>query len=202
MANFSPIFSESHTDVAYSAPLDEQQFVSDLQNPAKAQAAFKVLMHTYGEQLYWHIRRIVVSHDDADDILQNSFVKAWTNLPKFRGDAKLSTWLYKIAVNESINYLNKERARRAEIADDEGSSFLMDNLESDTWFDGDQIQKDLQAAIAKLPDKQRLVFNMRYFDEMKYEEMSEVLGTSVGALKASYHFAVKKIESEMGESIG
>lgn len=187
--------------MAYSTPVDEKQLVSDLQNPAKAQAAFRVLMRTYGEQLYWQIRRMVVSHDDADDLLQNSFVKAWTNLPKFRGDAKLSTWLYKIAVNESINFLNKERARKAEIADDEGSSYLLANLESDPWFDGDKIQKDLQEAIAKLPDKQRLVFNMRYFDEMKYEEMSEVLGTSVGALKASYHYAVKKIESELGESL-
>ncbi len=188
--------------MAYTAPIDEKQLLLDLQDPSKAQDAFRVLMRTYGEQLYWQIRRMVVNHDDADDLLQNSFVKAWTNLPKFRGDSKISTWLYKIAVNESINFLNKERARKAELADDEGSSFLLSNLESDPWFDGDRIQRDLQDAIAKLPDKQRLVFNMRYFDEMKYEDMSEVLGTSVGALKASYHHAVKKIESELGGTIG
>ena len=136
---------------------------------------------------------MVASHDDANDLLQNCFLKVWNNLHNFRGDAKLSTWLYKIAVNETINFLNKERQRNNLTEGDTDDEFLMRNLESDSYFDGDELQKELQKAIMQLPEKQRLVFNMRYYDEMKYEEMSEILGTSVGALKASYHHAVKKI---------
>ncbi len=185
--------------MAYSAPIDEQQLVADMQDPSTAADAFGVLMKRYGEQMYWQIRKMVVSHDDANDLLQNAFVKAWTNIRNFRGEAKLSTWLYKIAINESINFLNKERSRRAEMTTEEGDSFLLASIESDPWFDGDELQKLLQQAIATLPEKQRLVFNMRYFDEMKYEDMSEVLGTSVGALKASYHHAVKKIEDKFAD---
>lgn len=173
--------------------LNEEQLVKDLQNPRTASAAFNLLMRSYGERLYWQIRRMVYNHDDANDILQNCFMKVWNNLHNFRGDAKLSTWLYKIAVNESINFLNKERQRNNLIGDDEDGSFLLANIESDEYFDGDALQQDFQKAIATLPEKQRLVFNMRYFDEMKYEDISEILGTSVGALKASYHHAVKKI---------
>ena len=181
----------------YTAPIDEKRLVEDLKDPSKAPKAFDELVRVFGEQLYWQIRKMVVSHEDADDLLQNVFIKAWKNVANFRGDAKLSTWLYKIAVNESINFLNQERNRRAlsESADD---SFLLQNIESDPYFDGDELQLELQKAIATLPEKQRLVFNMRYFDEMKYEEMSDILGTSVGALKASYHHAVKKIESRIG----
>lgn len=181
----------------YKAPIDDRQLIEDLQNPAKANAAFDAMMRAYGEKMYWQIRKMVVSHDDAMDLLQNAFIKAWKNVEHFRGDAKLSTWLYKIAVNESINFLNKERARRHVSADGEEDSFLLDNLEADEWFDGDELRLELQKAIARLPEKQRIVFNMRYFDEMKYEQMSEILGTSVGALKASYHHAVKKIEDAM-----
>lgn len=180
-------------------PIDEKLLVSQLQDPAKASAAFDTLMRLYGEPVYWQIRKMVVRHEDADDILQNVFLKAWNNLSYFRGDAKLSTWLYKIAVNESINFLNKERSR-AKISTEEGDdSFLLANIEADPYFDGDQLHAELLRAVAKLPEKQRLVFNMRYFDEMKYEEISEVLGTSVGALKASYHHAVKKIEEIFAE---
>lgn len=178
--------------MTYKAPVDEKQLVADLQNPASASKAFDALMRTYGEQVYWQIRKMVVNHDDANDLLQNCFIKAWKNIHNFRGDAKLSTWLYKIAVNESINFLNKERQRQG-MTEDGDDSFLLQNIESDEYFDGDALQLELQKAIFQLPEKQRLVFNMRYFDEMKYEEMSEVLGTSVGALKASYHHAVKKI---------
>lgn len=178
--------------MAYTAPIDEKQLVADLQTPAKAHAAFDTLMRTYGEQLYWQIRKMVQNHDDANDLLQNSFIKAWKNIHNFRGDARLSTWLYKIAVNESINFLNKERQRMG-ITEDGDDSLLLQNVESDEYFDGDALQLELQKAIMQLPEKQRLVFNMRYYDEMKYEDMSEILGTSVGALKASYHHAVKKI---------
>lgn len=186
--------------MAYKPPIDEQQLVSDLQNPATAHKAFDLLMRTYGEQVYWQIRKMVASHDDANDLLQNCFIKAWKNIHNFRGDARLSTWLYKIAVNESINFLNKERQRQG-LTEEDPDSFLLQNLESDPYFDGDELQKELQKAILQLPEKQRLVFNMRYYDEMKYEEMSEILGTSVGALKASYHHAVKKITSAI-ENLG
>lgn len=180
--------------MAYIPAIDEKKLVEDLQNPATAKRAFDTLVKTYGESVYWQIRRMVASHDDANDLLQNCFIKVWNNLHNFRGDAKLSTWLYKIAINESINFLNKEKLRNSLSASDpDDEEFIMRNLESDPYFDGDQLQKELQRAIAQLPEKQRLVFNMRYYDEMKYEEMSEILGTSVGALKASYHHAVKKI---------
>ena len=137
---------------------------------------------------------MVENHDDAADILQNAFMKAWQSIENFRGDAKLSTWLYKIAINESITFLAKER-KRLNISIDDEESHLANLIEADQWVDGDELAKELRKAIATLPEKQRMVFNMKYFDEMKYERMSEILGTSVGALKASYHLAVKKIES-------
>lgn len=183
----------------YVPPIDEAQLIKDLQNPATAKQGFNTLMRLYGEKIYWQIRKMVVSHDDANDILQTCFMKVWDNLHKFRGDAKLSTWLYKIAVNESINFLNKERQRNG-YTEESDDSFLLQNIEADEYFDGDELQKRLQAAILRLPEKQRLVFNMRYYDELKYEEISEILGTSVGALKASYHHAAKKIVSYLEES--
>jgi len=183
--------------MSYQTPIDENQLVKDLQSPSKATAAFDVLTRTYGPQMYWQIRKMVYNHDDANDLLQNSLIKAWNNLQNFRGDAKLSTWLHKIAINESINFLNKERQRQ-QITDEEDATFLLANIEADPYFDGDELHLELQKAIATLPDKQRLVFNMRYFDEMKYEDMSEILGTSVGALKASYHHAMKKITEIIG----
>ena len=182
--------------MSYKAPIDEQALVRQLQDPKTAHSAFGTLLQFYSEPVYWQVRRMVLNHEDANDIVQNVFLKAWTNLQKFRGEAKLSTWLFKIATNESINFINKERNRLQSVSDTGDDSFLIKNLEADTHFDGDALQLELQNAIAKLPEKQRLVFNMRYYEEMKYEEMSEVLGTSVGALKASYHHAVKKI-SEM-----
>ena len=179
--------------MGYKAPIDEKELVRQLQDEKTASKAFETLLRTYTEPVYWQIRRMVLNHDDANDIVQNVFIKAWTNLHNFRGEAKLSTWLFKIAVNESINFLNKEKHRVQSAGDGEEDSALLRNLEADSYFDGDSLQLELQAAIAKLPDKQRLVFNMRYYDEMKYEDISEVLGTSVGALKASYHHAVKKL---------
>lgn len=154
---------------------------------------FERIVQEFSEQLYWQIRRMVLSHDDANDILQNTFIKAWTNIDYFRGDAKLSTWLYRIALNECLNFLNRQRAMES-ISIDEYESNLINMLESDPYFDGDETQIMLQKAINKLPEKQRMIFNLRYFKEMKYEDISEIMGTTVGALKASYHHAVKKIE--------
>lgn len=171
----------------------ENNLIERLRNPNTQQAAFSELVKEYSEPLYWQIRKIVLSHDDANDVLQNTFIKIWTSIDNFRGDSKLSTWLYRIAVNESITFLNKQRAQN-NISMDDADTFLLSRLESDEYFDGDKAQLELQKAILLLPEKQRIVFNMRYFDEMKYEDMSEILETSVGALKASYHHAVKKIE--------
>lgn len=167
--------------------------ISRLQNKGSQREAFSELVKLYSEQLYWQVRKIVLDHEDANDVLQNVFIKIWTGIDNFRGDSKLTTWLYRIAINESIAFLNKQRSQNNSSIDD-ADSFLLSKLESDPYFDGDEAQKKLQQAILALPEKQRLVFNMKYFDEMKYEEISDILETSVGALKASYHHAVKKIE--------
>lgn len=155
--------------------------------------AFSDVVQFYSEKIYWHIRKMVASHDDANDLVQNTFIKAWVNVDYFRGEAKLSTWLYKIAINESISFLNKQRAKN-NVSIDAEDSFLIDRLETDAYFDGDAAQLKLQQAILTLPEKQRAVFNLRYYDEMPYDEISEIMGTSVGALKANYHHAVKKVE--------
>lgn len=156
--------------------------------------AFNLLVREYQKRLYWHIRKILIDHDDSNDVLQNVFIKVWRNLEGFKGESQLYTWLYRIATNESITFLNQKK-KRAGVPLDEGSAFLGVSLQSDALFKGDEIQAKLQRAILTLPDKQRIVFNMKYFDNMKYEDMSQVLETSVGALKASFHHAVKKIES-------
>jgi RNA polymerase sigma-70 factor (ECF subfamily) len=155
--------------------------------------AFGQVVSFYTEKIYRQIRKMVLSHDDANDLLQNTFMKAWMNIDMFRGEAKLSTWLYRIAFNETITFLNRESARNT-VSLDADDAYISNTLESDSWFDGDALQIKLQKAIATLPEKQRLVFNTRYYDDMPYNEMSEIFGTSVGALKASYHHAVKKIE--------
>lgn len=160
-------------------------------DPATREKAFGQLVRELSPQLYGQIRRIVQYHDDANDVLQNTFMKAWQGLDTFRGDSQLSTWLYRIALNESLLFLQKQHPAES-LSDD--SCEEARSLESDPYFDGDETELLLQKAIASLPEKQRIVFNLKYFQEMKYEEMSELLGTSVGALKASYHFAVKKIE--------
>ena len=171
----------------------EDKLLKRLHDPSTQRDAFAGLVKEYSEQLYWQIRKIVLGHDDANDVLQNTFIKIWTSIDNFRGDSKLSTWLYRIAINESITFLNKQRSQN-NISMDDADSFLVQKLEGDEYFDGDEAQLKLQKAILTLPEKQRIVFNMKYFDEMKYEEMSDILETSVGALKASYHHAVKKIE--------
>ena len=166
-------------------------------NPETRRAAFEELVRKYSAQLYQQIRRIVQYHDDADDVLQNTFLKAWTALDNFRGDAQVTTWLYRIAMNESITFLQKQR-NNVSLDDEEGLAAR--SLEGDPYFDGDEIELQLQTAIAQLPEKQRVVFNLRYYDEMPYEEMSKVLDTSVGALKASYHFAVQKLQKYLDDS--
>ena len=178
---------------------NEEEILEQLRNPDTQRQGFAHLVNEYSERLYWQIRKMVYSHDDANDILQDVFIKAWLNIEKFRGDAKLSTWLYKIAINESITFINRSKAK-LNLSIDDADSFLLNKLEGDEYFDGDEAQLLLQQAIVTLPEKQRLVFQMKYFNEMKYDEMSDILGTSVGALKASYHHAVKKVESFLKES--
>ena len=178
--------------------IDEKELIRRLQSPDSSRMAFDEMMRTFGEGIYWQIRKMVYNHDDAVDLLQNVFLKAWNNIDHFRGDAKLTTWLYKIAINESINFVNKEKNRQG-ITSDETAEFMLNNLTADEYFDGDELHLSLQKAIAALPEKQRLVFNMRYFDEMSYEQISDILGTSVGALKANYHHAVKKISQAISE---
>lgn len=173
---------------------DESDFIKRLQNPASQEIAFRELMQLYKERLYWHIRKIVITHDDADDVLQNTFIKVYRSINKFKGDSKLYSWLYRIATNESITHINKI-AKRLQVSNEEHQNRAINSLKADTYFEGDDIQLKLQKAIASLPQKQQLVFNMKYFDDLKYKEISDILETSEGALKASYHIAVKKIET-------
>ncbi len=157
--------------------------------------AFNLLLNKYQQKIYWHIRRLVIDHDDTDDLVQDVFIKVWNNLPGFRNDSQLFTWLYRIATNESISFLNRKKLRNnISINSDSIGLELINTLVDSPYFDGDKAQMKLQKAVLSLPEKQRLVFNMKYFDDLKYEEISEILGTSVGALKASFHIAVKKIE--------
>jgi RNA polymerase sigma-70 factor (ECF subfamily) len=159
---------------------------------------FRMLVERYSSRLYWHIRRLVILHEDADDALQNTFINAWRGIGEFRSESSVYTWLYTIATNEALALIKKRKKNEAVSIDDLGGYFASSH-EGDTWFDGDEAQVRLQNAILKLPDKQRVVFNLKYFEEMPYEEMSHVLKTSEGALKASYHHAVKKIEKILGE---
>lgn len=172
---------------------DEKAFISELLNPKTQNEAFRKLLQLYQKPLYYHIRNMVLNHDDADDVLQNTFIKVFGNLKNFKGDSKLYSWMYRIATNEAITFM-QQRAKKQGISNEEVQQKAINKLESDVFFDGDDIQLKLQKAIAKLPDKQQMVFKMRYFEEIKYEEMSEILNTSIGALKASYHIAAKKIE--------
>ena len=173
---------------------NEQEIIALLQEPTRQREAFECIVKEYSGQLYWQIRRMVLSHEDANDLLQNTFIKAWLNIDYFRGDAKMSTWLYRIALNECLTFLNKQRAN-AQLSFDELHAEITNNLETDPYFDGDETQRIFLKAVHALPEKQQMVFNLKYFKEMKYEEISEILGTSIGALKASYHHAVKKIEA-------
>jgi RNA polymerase sigma-70 factor (ECF subfamily) len=173
--------------------IDDRGIIADMKQEHRKELAFNRLVNKYQERLYWHIRKMVMNHDDADDVLQNTFVKVWKSIDKFREESSLFTWLYRIATNESLTFLSSKK-RHSFMPMNEVSEYLMNNLESDPYFEGDKIQRKLQEAILRLPEKQRLVFNLKYFEEMKYDDMSEILETSVGALKASYHHAAKKIE--------
>ena len=172
---------------------NEKELLTQLKSVQTQEKAFRELITLYKERLYWHIRKIVISHDDSDDVLQNTFIKIYKNINSFKGDSKLFSWMYRIATNEAITHLNKN-AKRLQITNEAVQEYAISNLKADVYFEGDEIQLKLQQAIAKLPKKQQLVFNMKYFDNIKYKDMSEVLETSEGALKASYHIAVKKIE--------
>lgn len=174
--------------------MPEEELVLLLQDPNKKDEAFSLLVKEYKVRLYWHIRNIVKLHEDADDVLQNVFIKVYRNIHQFKGESKLYSWMYRIASNESITFLNK-KAKLLKISNEELQDYLIGNLQSDVYFEGDEIQLKLQKAIATLPEKQKLVFNMKYFEELKYEEIADILSTSVGALKSNYHHAVKKIES-------
>lgn len=171
---------------------NEKEIIENLRDKNLRAAAFSAIINRHSQQIYWHIRRMVLSHEDSDDIAQNTFMKAWANIDNFRGDSQISTWLYRIAINETLTFLSKNNNNTVSINSPEGA--IAELLEGDKYFNGDRADALLQEAVCHLPEKQRLTFNMKYFENMKYEEMSEILGTSVGALKASYHIAVKKIE--------
>ena len=173
---------------------EEQEFIQELLNPKTQNEAFQKLLSVYQKPLYNHIRNIVLNHDDADDVLQNTFIKVFQYLKSFKGESKLFSWMYRIATNEALTFLNL-KAKVNGVSTATLQNKAIDNLQADVFFDGNEIQLKLQKAIANLPEKQQLVFKMKYFEELKYEEISEILGTSVGALKASYHHAVKKIET-------
>ena len=173
--------------------ISDEDLLLLLQQPQGLERGFSLLMNKYQERLYWQIRRLVVEHEDANDVVQNCFIKVFRSISKFEGKSKLYTWLYRIATNEAITFL-KQKKRKATSSIDGEALNLANRLEADTYFDGDLAQIKLQKALNELPEKQRAVFNLRYYEEMSYKEMSEVLDTSVGALKASYHHAVKKVE--------
>jgi RNA polymerase sigma factor (sigma-70 family) len=182
--------------------ISDSELLLQFQDELKRHDAFNSLIKKYQQKIYWHIRKMVIDHDDADDVVQETFIKVWLALPNFRGDAQLYTWLYRIATNESLNFLQKKRRQNHVSLDNDDSLDLLNTLESSIsqdYISGDEIQLKLQKALLQLPDKQRLVFNMKYYDDLKYDEISEITGTSVGALKASYHLAVKKIEDALNK---
>ncbi len=176
----------------------EQELIKNLRQESKRDQAFGELVSRYQERLYWHIRRIVLNHEDSDDVLQNTFLKVWKNVGSFREESSLYTWIYRIATNEAITFINS-RKRQSLLSIQDVNTLLLDRMEADQYFEGDDIREKLQKAILRLPDKQRVVFNMRYFEEMPYQQMSEILDTTVGALKASFHHAMKKVEEYLSD---
>ena len=173
---------------------EDSEILQKFADPKTRDEAFNLLLQKYQQKIYWHVRRLVINHDDDDDLVQDVFIKVWKNLGNFRSDSQLYTWLYRIATNESITFLNRKKLKNNVSLDEVGYD-LADTLAGSTYFDGDKAQMKLQKALLTLPEKQLLVFYMKYFDDLKYEEISEILGTSVGGLKASFHLAVKKIEN-------
>ena len=179
--------------------MEDNEILQKFKNPDSRNLAFNQLIRKYQQKIYWHIRKMVIDHDDTDDLTQEVFIKVWNNLVTFRQDAKLYTWLYRIATNECLNFL-KSKKRKFFLPINDITEELSQKIDQNAGLSGEEIQLKLQKALLKLPDKQRLVFNMRYYDDLKYEEIAEILGTSVGALKASYHHAVKKIEDFLTNS--
>ena len=171
---------------------DDLQLKDMLKNPATQRKGFEAMVRQYSEQMYWQVRRIVITHEDSNDVLQNAFLKAWSSIDTFKGDSKLITWLTRIAINEALDFTRRQKTRPT-LSTDDADLGLANQLMADRYFDGDETEAQLQEAIASLPDVQRTVFQLRYYDEMKYSEISKILGTSEGGLKASYHIAVKKI---------
>jgi RNA polymerase sigma factor (sigma-70 family) len=176
--------------------VEDSEILSKFLNEKTRNESFSLLIDKYQRRLYWHIRRMVLNHDDSDDLVQDVFIKVYKNLINFREDSQLYTWLYRIATNECITFLNKKKNKN-NVSIDDLSLQLSENLTEENYFSGDAIQKKLQQALLTLPEKQKLVFNMKYYDDLKFQEISDILGTSVGALKASYHLAVKKIEHHL-----
>jgi len=174
--------------------VEDSEILDKFTRESSRNEAFTLLLKKYQEKIYWHIRMMVLDHDDADDLVQDVFIKVWKNLANFRSDSQLYTWIYRIASNECITFLNRKKLRNSISLEDSEGQYLLETLAESPYFDGDKAQMKLQKALLSLPEKQRLVFNMKYFDDLKYDEISEILGTSVGALKASFHIAVKKIE--------
>lgn len=175
---------------------DDENIIALFHTPKQEQEAFRLLVDKYKERLYWHVRKIVLCHEDSDDVLQNVFVKVWQGLKEFRYEAKLYTWMYRIATNEALNFL-EEKKRKVYGNAGEITEYLENTLESDLYFSGDKIQLELQKAILTLSERQRLIFNMKYFDDMSYDDIAEILDVAVGTLKATYHNAVKKIEEKL-----
>lgn len=181
--------------------MKENQIIKLIQKPSSREEGFKQIVDLYQERLYWHIRKMVLSHDDADDVLQNTFIKVWKSLDNFRGDSKIYTWLYRIATNESLNHIQTQKKKFTSSLGNVDEEYLHLKLTSDPYFDGDEAEKKLWMAVETLPQKQKTVFKLKYFDNMKYEDMSDVLKTSVGALKASYHHAVNKIKEYLTKEL-
>ncbi len=183
------------TQMKPQTEMSEEQILALLATPATHERGFRLLVQRYQEPLYRHIRRLVLNHDDADDVLQNTFIKVFKSIQRFEGKSKLFTWLYRIATNEAISFLQQQQRHQTDNLEQPEISNTSRQLRADAYFDGSEIEQKLQKALLLLPEKQRVVFNLRYFEEMPYEQMSEILDTSVGALKASYHHAVKKVEA-------
>lgn len=179
--------------------ISDKDIIELTRNKSSKERGFNLLLDKYQERLYWNIRRIVVAHEDANDVMQNTCVKVWKGLDKFRADSALYTWVYRISVNEALQHI-KQNKKHSILLNESSQELLLGKLESDVYYDGDEIEKKLQEAILKLPNKQALVFNMKYYQSLKYEQISDILGTSVGALKASYHLAIKKLEVFLKET--
>jgi RNA polymerase sigma-70 factor (ECF subfamily) len=179
---------------------EDEKIIELIQKKGDMELGFQLLMRSYQERIYWQIRRLVTGHDDANDVLQNTFIKIYKGIGKFKGEAKLYTWIYRIAVNESLNFIRKRKKMQGVSIDEEDLN-LAERLKSDPYFEGDEVEIKFQEALNRLPEKQKAVFSLRYYDEMPYQEMSQVLGTSIGALKASYHHAIKKMEEYLKEKV-